>query len=98
MRGKSLADSSEEFQFRVTEDGQVHRWRRDDKPPVEARWDICPRCKVKAEVIIYEFSGSKGKIERHYKCPKCDKVLRFIKRQTEKDSRNVWKEPEGPNK
>ena len=64
------------LQFRATDDGKVHDWRRGDSPPPEARWDICPNgCKTSkgtpqrliAEKI--ESPGKEGKIRRTYKCP-----------------------------
>lgn len=89
-----MANLSEELQFRVTKDGKVHRWRRNEKPPVEARWDICPHCNTKLKATKTEFAGKKGKIDRDYRCPKCGKHGRLIKRQRVKDSRHVLKEPE----
>jgi len=91
----------EEFQFRATADGRVHSWRRGEKEPLEARWDICPRgClgkrgapqKLKAEKI--EFAGKDGKVERTYKCPQCGYIGRTIRRQKRNLGRGTLKEPE----
>lgn len=91
---------SEEFQYRVTEDGVVHRWRRGEEPPPEARRDICPRCleerKIAQELRIQktEFSGQKGKVRRDYVCPVCGYKGRPTSRQKRNLTRGTLKEPE----
>lgn len=94
-------DMSEEFQARVTEDGVVHMWRRGEKEPLEARWDICPQgCLNKRgnpqrlQPEKTEFPGKKGKVRRTYKCPKCGCRVRTIPRQKQKDTKWILKEPE----
>ena len=88
------SEQEKDFQFRAMNDGKVYQWRRGKKPPLEARWEFCPKCKCKLEKRKREAEGEKGKIEREYWCPKCGEVGRIIKRQRKKDSRYVLKEPE----
>ena len=92
---------SEQFQYRATEDGKVHKWRRGEKVPLEARWDICPRgClnkrgnpqRLKAEKT--EFPGEKDKVWRTYKCPQCGSIGRTIRRQKRQVTKGTLKEPE----
>jgi hypothetical protein len=90
-----------DFQFRATEDGKIHCWRRGNSPPPEARWDICPNgCRTNGgnpQRLIAEkteFPGKEGKISRTYKCPQCAYVGRIIRRKRNKTSKWDLKEPE----
>jgi len=91
---------SEEFQFKVTEDGMVHKWHRGEPPPPEARRDVCPCCLKERGVIQKlrrektEFAGVKGKVHRDYVCPVCGYRGLPVRRQKRHLTRGTLKEPE----
>ena len=94
------ANLSEEFQFKVTEDGVVHIWHRGDKMPPEARRDVCPVC-LKGRGVIQklqrektEFAGKKGEVHRDYVCPVCGYRGLPVRRQKRYLTRGTLKEPE----
>lgn len=91
---------SEKYQYRVTENGIIHQWRRGEKPPPETRRNICPEClkwkKVAQtlEIRKTEFPGQKGKARRDYVCPLCGYKGRPVHRQRRNLTRGTLKEPE----